>query len=219
MEFDSIRLDDLCTKLERRLEQPLPGKISQMKFASKLRRENMKEEYDISAAVKSAVLILLYPDKGSIQTVFILRPDYGGVHSKQVAFPGGRSENYDRDIIETALREAYEEVNIRQEQVKILGKLSDLYIPPSNYMVTPVIGCSHSRPDFKPDKNEVDEIIETNLSFLFDKKLLKNKIIHVRGYEIDAPYFDINGFVVWGATAMILSELKDTIESINLNAD
>jgi len=185
-------------------------------MSSSFRLKELELKNNIDNAVKSAVLIFLYPENGTIRTVFILRTDYNGVHARQVSFPGGRLENSDHDIIETALREANEEVNIDHNKVRILGKLSDLYIPPSNFLVTPIVGCSQNKPDFVPDPSEVDEIIEADLAVIFDKNFLKNKIINVRGYEIEAPYFDINGYVVWGATAMMLSELKDVIESIAL---
>ena len=90
-----------------------------------------------------------------------------------------------------------------------------MYIPPSNYLVLPVVGYQNSKPEFIPEKSEVAQIIETDLSFLFDNSKIKETEIDVRGYKIQAPYFDVNGHVVWGATAMILSELKEVIESID----
>jgi len=163
----------------------------------------------------SSVLILIYPDKDILKTVFILRQTYDGVHSGQVSFPGGRKEDSDDSLIDTALRESNEEVNIDPEKVQVLGVLSEMYIPPSNYLVLPVVGYQDSPPDFIPEKSEVAEIIETNLSFLFDQNLVKETLLDVRGYKIQAPYYDVDGHIVWGATAMILSELKEVIESIN----
>ncbi len=149
-----------------------------------------------------------------VKTVLILRQTYDGVHSGQVSFPGGRREENDNTIVETAIRESEEEVNIDPDKVNVIGALSDMYIPPSNFMVTPVVGYTTSKPDFKPEESEVERIIETNLDFLFDKTLQKETLLNIRGYQINAPYFDIQGHIVWGATAMILSELKELIESI-----
>ena len=149
-----------------------------------------------------------------VKTVLILRPTYDGVDSGQVSFPGGGRKENDNTIVETAIRESYEEVNIDPGKVNVIGALSDMYIPPSNYMVTPVIGYTISKPDFKPEESEVERIIETNLDFLFNDTLRKETVLNIRGYQINAPYFDIQGHIVWGATAMILSELRELIQSI-----
>jgi 8-oxo-dGTP pyrophosphatase MutT (NUDIX family) len=201
--------------LKDRIKTSLPGKEAQLKMASTVRNKELNFSYDTSTATTSGVLILLYPYLSRLHTVFILRQTYDGVHSGQVSFPGGRREDSDVTLINTALREAEEEVNIKAEQVKVLGTLSELYIPPSNYLVLPVIGFAENRPEFKPDTTEVAEIIEADISFLFDKQLLKTKTIDIKGFKIEAPYFDVQGHVVWGATAMILNELKVIIESLN----
>lgn len=201
--------------LSNRLEEPLPGKKAHNKMASRARLDELKFRYDTSNAVLSSVLILLYPDQDILKTVFILRQTYDGVHSGQVSFPGGRKEDNDNSLINTALRESNEEVNIDPEKVQVLGTLSEMYIPPSNYLVLPVVGYLDSPPDFIAEKSEVAEIIEADIDFLFNDKLVKETLLDVRGYKIQAPYFDIHGHIVWGATAMILSELKDIIESID----
>ena len=216
--IDNINNDDFdqfIKDLTNRLKKPLPGKNAHKKMASKVRLDELKFEYDTSNATLSSVLILLFKDADVIKTVFILRQTYDGIHSGQVSFPGGRLEENDESLIETALRESREEVNIDPEKVQIIGTLTEMYIPPSNYLVLPVIGYQHSRPDFLPEKSEVAEIIETDLAFLFNDKLIKETLLDVRGYKIQAPYFDVDGHIIWGATAMILSELKEIIESIS----
>jgi 8-oxo-dGTP pyrophosphatase MutT (NUDIX family) len=203
-----------ANKLKERLTQPLPGQNAQVRMASQIRLKEFKFEYDTRTAFPGGVLVLLYPHENSIRTVFILRQTYDGVHSGQVSFPGGRREGSDRSIIDTALRESFEEVNINPSKVEIIGKLSEMYIPPSNFLVTPVVGYTISRPDFKPDPTEVAEIIEAEIDFLFDDDLRKEKILNVRGTEIYAPCFELNGYTIWGATAMILSEFKEAIQDI-----
>jgi len=201
-------------RLETSLNGDLPGEEAHLEMASRLRREELNFSNDLSKATKSSVLILLYPEKEKIKTCFILRQTYKGVHSGQVSFPGGRYEKEDNTLISTALREAHEEVNIDPQKVSVLGTLSELFIPPSNYIVLPVVGYTDTVPEYIAENSEVAQIITTDLDFLFDKKQQKEKVLHVRGTEIHAPYYDVKGHVVWGATAMILSELKHVIKSI-----
>lgn len=204
-------------KLRVALADELPGKAAHVKMASRLRLNELKFSYDTSGATHSSVLILLYPKQGEVFTVFILRQTYDGVHSGQVSFPGGRAEEGDTTLIETALREASEEVNIEPEKVEILGTLSEMYIPPSNFLVLPVVGYTPEPPAFVPEIAEVAEIIESDINFLFDPARHKETLLTVRGIEIEAPYYDVKGKIIWGATAMILSELGDVIKSITSN--
>jgi 8-oxo-dGTP pyrophosphatase MutT (NUDIX family) len=208
---------DFKERLKAALASDLPGSNSHLKMASQVRRGGMKFKYDPSSAVPSSVLILLFPGDDSLHTVFILRQTYNGVHSGQVSFPGGRKEPEDRDLVATALREAAEEVNIDPSKVEVLGTLSEMYIPPSNFLVLPVVGYSDSKPDFSPDETEVAEIIETDLEFLFNENKKKETTLNVRGTVIDTPYYDVKSKVIWGATAMILSELEDIIKTPDLS--
>jgi 8-oxo-dGTP pyrophosphatase MutT (NUDIX family) len=207
--------ENFADALARRINTfPLPGLNAQLKMASDVRNRDPGYTYDTSSASRSRVLILLYPADQKLKTALILRPTYDGVHSGQVSFPGGRVEPQDDSLIATALRESFEEVGILPDSVRILGTLSELYIPPSNFLVLPILGFTGSRPDFRADPGEVAEIIETDLEFLFDDNYSKETILNLRGYTINAPYFDVGGHIVWGATAMILSELKEVIGSL-----
>ncbi|MFB6306378.1 MAG: CoA pyrophosphatase, partial [Flavobacteriales bacterium] len=115
-------------------------------------RENVKKD-----AKTSAVLLLLFPTENhSLETVFIQRPEYDGVHSGQISFPGGGREIHDKNLKETSLRETREEIGVLDNEVSIIGNLSDLYIPPSNYLVTPFVGYTDKAPNFNPDSNEVN---------------------------------------------------------------
>jgi len=213
--IDLSTFNSFCNKLQSKLSEPLPGEDAHLKMASNVRLGELKFNSSKKPARLSSVLILLYLNNNKIYTSFILRPKYDGVHSGQVAFPGGRQEKEDKSIIHTALREAKEEVNIEQSKITVLGTLSDLFIPPSNYLVTPVLAFSDCPPDFIPQESEVEKIIEANISFLFDETLVKRKTLIVRNTKIDAPYYKVNEQTIWGATAMILSELKEVIKSIN----
>ena len=192
-------------RLQQRLQQPLPGEAAHRKMASSARtRLGIKPN---ERTRRSAVLLCFYPYQESIYVPLILRPQYDGVHAGQMAFPGGRMERFDENLTRTALREAQEEVGIRVSDVTVLGLLTELFIPPSNFYVQPVVGILPYRPDFYPDPREVEDIVEVDLDTLLDETIVGNSKIEVRGMTVDAPFYQIQGHRVWGATAMMISEL------------
>ena len=168
----------------------------------------------IKKPVKSAVLVLFYEKEDGINLVLILRKKYHGVHSAQVSFPGGKHDPEDEALKLTALRETEEEVGIKKEDIHVIGQLTDLYIPPSNYLVQPFVGYLEQTPEFTPEPKEVEEVIEAPLSLLLDDSIMGKKKIKVsaRNLKINYPYFDVKGHTVWGATAMMLSELKEVLQ-------
>lgn len=195
--------------------QHLPGHVAQEKMAPEHRLPHEQWERYFANAKKGGVLILFYPVNQHIHTVLIQRPQYEGVHSGQVAFPGGAKEEKDATMIETALREAEEEVGASRNLIQVVGQLTELYIPPSNFLITPVVGFSEQRPDFILEANEVAGIIEPTLPELLDEKSVGIKKIQVRSdIAIDAPYYDIQGRTVWGATAMMISELNEILRKV-----
>lgn len=198
--------------LQKRLQEPLPGEEAHRKMASSSRLRLSAKPNERTR--RSAVLILFYPYQGSIYLPLILRPQYDGVHAGQMAFPGGRMERNDESLIRTALREAQEEIGIRLTDVKVLGKLTELYIPPSNFFVLPVIGTIPYRPDFYPDPREVEQVIEVDFDTLLDETIVGDTQIDVRGITIDAPFYQIQNHRVWGATAMMIAELLTIIADI-----
>ena len=154
-------------------------------------------------------MILLYRKEGRWYFPLIQRPDYDGVHAKQMSFPGGKMDDSDPNLTATAIREAEEEIGVKVDDESIIGHLSDLYIVASNFNVKPAVAVYDGTPLFKADEYEVEEIIEVSLEDLLDDALIKEKPIKISyGVTIQAPYFHLNGKVVWGATAMMLSELK-----------
>lgn len=191
--------------LRHRLQQPLPGEKAHSKMASASRyRLSIKPN---ERTRRSAVLICFYPYQHSIYLPLILRPQYDGVHAGQMAFPGGRMERIDENLTRTALRETQEEVGIRVSDVKVLGLLTELFIPPSNFYVQPVVGVLPYRPDFYPDPREVEAVVEVELNTLLDETIVGDSQVDVRGMTVDAPYYQIQDYRVWDATAMMISEL------------
>jgi len=207
-------LDTFAEFLKQRLSSGLPGEAAHLRMAPAGRTAT--SEYLSKLKVKprpSAVLILFFPGEREIHTVLIKRPPYEGVHSGQIAFPGGKSEEQDLTIDDTALREAREETGIDPAEVTVLGHLSTLYIPPSNFLVTPVLGFTSRQPDWLPDPREVESIITPPLPHLLDDSIIGEEDFKGSSgtWSIRAPYFRVDGHAVWGATAMIISELKDVV--------
>lgn len=200
-------------KLTLRLQEPLPGKQAHDKMASDSRLK-LKFPSPGERTRESAVLILFYPSQNKIFLPLILRPQYDGVHGGQMAFAGGRAEKEDESLVRTALREAQEEIGVRLTDIKVIGQLTKLFIPPSNFFVQPVVGYMTHKPDFYPDAREVDKVIEITLEDMTNPAIKGRKILNVRGVEIDAPFYEIHGNTVWGATAMMISELLMVIDEI-----
>lgn len=207
-----MNIDELIRITQRAMEGPLPGRTAQLKMASMRRIQEFLKVPVNPLATLSSVLLLFYPLGNSVGLVFILRPEYGGVHGGQISLPGGKKEEEDASCIETALRESQEEIGILPEQVKILGKLTDLYIPPSNYLVTPIIGYSSERPMFMGDPLEVERVIEVDISELLNPASVQVLKFKTRvGITFKAPCYKVNGVQIWGATAMIISEFIELI--------
>lgn len=205
--------EEFKEKLRIELSNDLPGESAHSMMTPTVRDDKLTIPTNQPPPTKSAVLILFYQDdNGHIKFPLIQRPAYNGAHSAQVSFPGGKSEKADRNLEHTALREAEEEIGINPGRVEVIGNLSDLFIWVSNFVVTPVIGFIDQKPEFKKDDLEVDSIIETDLYDIMKAEKRKEGTILARGkYKIQTPYFDIDNRVVWGATAMMLSELSMVI--------
>ncbi len=203
---------EIIQKLELKLQSDLPGQVAQ-RLMMPVESTRARFDLDKKDVRRGGVLILLYNNGGDVYLPLTQRHDYGGTHGGQVSLPGGKLEQQDKDIMATALRETHEEIGVDPTHVSIIGELTDLYIPPSNFRVTPFVGYVDTRPKFELDSFEVKELIETPLSHLLDTSRRKRKDITVRnGFRLNAPYFDVQGKVVWGATAMILSEFTSLLK-------
>lgn len=195
-------------KLEEELAKPLPGIEAQQRLSPPERRN---AEYPLHNVKKSAVLILLYRINGELKTVFIKRAEYDGIHSGQVSLPGGVYENVDGNMQNTALRETQEETGLSPDNIRVIGTLTSLHIPVSNYLVYPFVGFCANEPEFHPDPVEVSYLIETSITELLKPENRKKKIMTIGDSAIEIPYFDIEGNHIWGATAMIISEFLEVI--------
>ena len=159
-------------------------------------------------------MALFYPDQMALtKFLLILRNTYPGVHSNQIGFPGGRAEPYDGGFKATALREMHEEVGVMPDSVQVIRSLTQLYIPPSNFEVFPFMGLIDKTPQFQPDTTEVEAIVEVGLSDLLDPECKTTQCITTSyARNVEVPVFDLEGHVVWGATAMMLNEIREILE-------
>ena len=195
----------------------LSGEAAHRKLAPLIRIEELAN-IDIEGRNphKAGVLALFYPGKtNKAYLVLILRKTYKGVHSNQVGFPGGRIERVDGDLADTALRETEEEVGVPRNQMKIIKKLTKLYIPPSNFWVQPYIGITETYPKFIPQESEVEKILEVDLDdFLNEENVVSERLSTSYADNIEVPAYNLNGYIVWGATAMMLSEIRELFVKI-----
>lgn len=195
----------------------LPGEKYHLKMAPMERLLELKKiAREKQIAKKAAVLVLFYPSEiGQTKLILILRKTYKGVHSNQVGFPGGKYEEEDEDFKATALRETEEEVGVPRDTVTVLKELTQIYIPPSNFFVQPYFGITEVTPHFIAQEEEVEALIEVNLDhFMDDEILISKKITTSYATNLEVPAYLINGHVVWGATAMMLSEVREILKQL-----
>jgi 8-oxo-dGTP pyrophosphatase MutT (NUDIX family) len=161
-------------------------------------------------ARQASVLILLYPAEGEMALVLIRRTAHPhDVHSGQISLPGGSQEPGEA-IVQTALRETQEEIGL-DRPVQILGFLTCLYIPPSDFEVHPVVGYVASRPTWIPDTREVAEVLDCPLGWLLDEAHKTIEEWDYNGEKVIVPWYNVSGHKVWGATALILSEFEQRL--------
>ena len=193
----------------------LPGEQAHAKMSPPERRDIMKT-LDLKAKnpKEAAVMMLFYPRNEKTNLILIIRNAYPGVHSSQIAFPGGKKEKSDASFMETALRETQEEIGISENQITVIRPFSQVYIPPSNFLVHPFMGYSCEELLFNPDPNEVAGLIEMPFDhFLDDNNMELQKMATSYSVSIDVPVYVIKEHRVWGATAMMMSELKDVLKN------
>jgi len=204
--------------LKTEILKGLPGTEVQWQMASSDRMLKDFPRIPGQNAQEAAVLILLYPFKDSVSTVFMQRHDYKGVHGGQISFPGGKKEPSDKDLIHTAIREACEETGAEMKDLIIINTLSPLFIPVSNIIVTPVVGWLEDKPVFNHKPDEVVFLFDADIRRLMDPLIIRVKPFEIRGEMIDVKYFDYEGNVIWGATAMILHELLTIIKNSEIKS-
>ncbi|ALM50201.1 NUDIX hydrolase [Flavobacterium psychrophilum] len=198
------------------VNQQLPALTAHAKMAPLERLPTLDPEYyKANNPRRSAVMMLFYPKNEQAHLILIKRNAYPGIHSSQISFPGGKAEPEDGSLAETAVRETFEEVGVAPDDIDVVMPFTEIYIPPSNFLVAPFLGLSLNEPVFKPNPDEVVEIIQLSLDvFLDDSIVIETDMQTSYSQMIKVPAFKVDEHIVWGATAMILSELKETIKSV-----
>ena len=210
-----MKFDFFLNNIDLIKNTKLPGIDAQFKLAPKMRLEYNAKKIHANTPKIAAVLALFFPNQNNeVSLLLTKRANYNGTHSGQISFPGGKIEISDLNLKDTALRETFEEVGVLQEKINILREFTEVYIPPSNFLVTPFVGIINHEPIFKIN-SEVAEIIRVSFHDLLDDNNIKSiSITNSYMKETTVPCFNIHDSVIWGATAMILSEIKELLKNM-----
>ncbi|HLP50998.1 MAG TPA: CoA pyrophosphatase [Chitinophagales bacterium] len=212
MEFNRQFIDELRAELSR----PLPGETAQYRMAPSYRPRLTPQQIAALNPRISGVMLLLYERAGLLNIAFTQRKTYEGVHSGQMSFPGGKKDEEDNDLVQTALRETEEEIGLDRNRIEIIGRLSELYIPPSNFLVYPSVGFVEQVTEFVPQPTEVEKVVEVPVDFFLNQQNInmQTEIKVMGGTIVRVPAYHFNGHVIWGATAIMLSEFTFILENI-----
>lgn len=212
--MDFQEFEKQITKIEK---MELPGLEAQLKMAPMGRLKELRDTArKMNDAKKAGVMALFYPGLNQqTHIALILRKTYKGVHSAQVGFPGGKFEEEDTSLQDAALRETEEEIGVPQNVIQVLKELSEVYIPPSNFFVQPYLGITDRTPNFILEEDEVEELIEVDLNSFMDDSCITTEVLSTSyATEWVVPAYKLNGHIVWGATAMMLSEIREMLFDI-----
>lgn len=202
---------------KQELADNLPGESAHLRMSPMNRPLSslaLKNAVDVR---DSAVAVVLYRNKDQIECILTQRPEYDGSHGGQVSFPGGKKDPEDNDLEETARRECFEEIGIPKNEGMLLGQLTEVYIPVSGFLVKPFVYFHQELPQLKKDEREVAEILTFPLFDLKKEERISSTEIHLRNGMIykNIPYFDLADKKVWGATALILNEIREILLKID----
>ena len=200
-------------KIFQAFDLPFPGKQAHRELAPY--RNEIELDFKNKNPKIASTLLLIYPKDGETFFCLIERQEYEGTHSNQISFPGGKNESGE-SMKETALRETMEEIGVDPISINIIGELSQVFVPPSNFLIHPFVGYCDFTPDFKANEREVKRIIEVNIKALFKKDVIKVKKMSFkkssRNVNFEVPYLDLNNKIVWGATSVILNEFRKMLQ-------
>lgn len=203
----------ILERLEVRLKRPKPGLTAQLKMVPDPRPGQKTYQEVQDTCRPAAVLILLYPRRAKLHLVLTLRTSRVDHHRDQISLPGGEKDGHET-IVEAALREAAEELRVRAADVRVLGELTPLYVPPSNFCIFPVVATAARRPAFRRAPAEVAEVIDLPLDVLLDPGCVRREVWRLHDQDIIVPFYAFGGHKIWGATAMVLAEFAEIIAGL-----
>ncbi|WP_194534147.1 NUDIX hydrolase [Zobellia nedashkovskayae] len=213
-----MNFDDFSIRIPKIKNLPLPGEASHLKMAPQFRLEELQTaRKKPQITKKAAVMALFYPDADNLtRLLLILRKSHPkDVHSNQIGFPGGQVEAKDISMMATALRETHEEVGVEPKSIKVIKSLTEIYIPPSNFDVHPFMGLYNGSEPFLLQETEVEELVEVQLmDFMDDTNIFTEEMTTSYASNVPVPAFKLNGYTVWGATGMMLSEIKALLQQV-----
>jgi 8-oxo-dGTP pyrophosphatase MutT (NUDIX family) len=193
--------------LSKRLLADLPGTNAHLQMMPEIKNLPYRKLRAKKDAKKSAVLVLLYSNGDNLNIIFTLRSKKLSNHSGQISFPGGHLDKGETPV-QTALRESQEEIGLKSSDIHIIGRLSDLYVPPTNYIISPVVGYMKEKPDYYINSTEeVEEIIDLPLDRFTDESIYTVESWKYNGQELKVPLWKIHSETpLWGASSMIMME-------------
>jgi 8-oxo-dGTP pyrophosphatase MutT (NUDIX family) len=210
-----MKFEIFLNNISKIKQEQLGGIEAQLKLAPELRKKIALENTNKVKTRKAAVLALFYPNETNETTLVLTRrAQYKGTHSAQVSLPGGKVDKDDTNLEFTALRECYEEIGVHSKEITVFKEMTDVYIPPSNFLVTPFLGFSLEKPNFITN-HEVAKIIQVPIKEVLDENSIEYKNMST-SYDKNTivPYFNLQKNTVWGATAMIISEIKELLKTL-----
>ena len=199
--------------LKKKLNTPLPGLNAQLNMVPDPRPGNKVYTEVQDSCKRAGVLVLLYLKRTRVFVVLTRRTELVDLHQAQISFPGGQQEEGE-NLEQTALRETCEELGIQVSAFQVLGQLTPLYIPPTNYCIYPIVARMAEQPHFKPSPNEVAEVLEIPLDYLCDPKTVRREMWTLHGMNVEVPFYFFEGHKIWGATAMVLAEFVEILKII-----
>ena len=204
---------EIIHELYEAFNRPLPGFEAHLELAPY--RKKVELNIKKNNPKIASTLLLLYPKHNDIYFCLTERQTYKGTHSNQISFPGGKNE-IGETIKETALRECNEEIGVQIDEINIIGELTQVYVPPSNFLIHPFVGYCDFKPNFKPNTREVKSIIEIKINDLYKSELIKKTKMTFgtkdQRFQADVPYMDLNNKIIWGATSVILNEFRKMLK-------
>ncbi len=204
---------DLISRLTYIIEHDLPGEVAHHPLSPLHRPVTSEIIKGLTEYKASAIAIVIYQDMNDYRFILIQRTEYEGKHSGQISFPGGKKDETDLDFEHTARRECLEEIGIDLEDSTLLGKLSPVYIPVSGFLVEPFVFFYPKSPDFHKQQREVASIFTVPFSELLQENVISSMNIRTESNIVmkNVPCFDLQDKQIWGATALMINELREVL--------